>query len=158
MEDFGFEDTGALEAATLTQRALLDTQNQLGSMLDAMPIGLLIHTRQGVLFANKAACGLLEVSKEHMLGHHLLDYIQSADAAAVAEQLAASFGGGGATHERESVVEQTSGSKRLVKLISGLLPWDGNPVVQILMQDITEQKRAETSLRQMTITDELTGA
>ena len=38
------------------------------------------------------------------------------------------------------------------------LPWAGNPVLQVILQDVTEQKRAEASLRQLTITDELTGA
>jgi PleD family two-component response regulator len=46
-----------------------------------------------------------------------------------------------------------------MKIIAARLPWHGTPVVlQLLLQDITEQKRAGTSLRQMTITDELTGS
>ncbi|MEO5806142.1 sensor domain-containing diguanylate cyclase [Devosia sp.] len=158
MDDFGFDDTGALDAAKLTQRSLIDTQNQLGSMLDVMPIGLLIHTEQGVLFANREACRLLEVDKGQVVGHHILDYIRSTDIDGVSAQLSGSFSGGGTTFENESVLQRPDGSHRLIKLISGRLPWDGNPVIQILMQDITEQKRAETSLRQLTITDELTGA
>lgn len=159
MEDFDlFEDVGGLEAATQTQRVLLDTQSQLGSMLDVMPIGLLIHTEQGVLFSNRAACALLAIGKAEVLGRHLLDYVQAADVETVSAQLSASFRASGETFETETVIEPPEGSQRLVKLISGRLPWDGNPVVQILLQDITEQKRAESSLRRMTITDELTGA
>lgn len=60
--------------------------------------------------------------------------------------------------DREGVLVRPDGTERLVRLISGRLPWEGNPVIQILLQDITDQKRAEQSLRQMTITDELTGA
>jgi diguanylate cyclase len=48
--------------------------------------------------------------------------------------------------------------KSVDKLIASAQPWPGNRVIQVLMQDITDQKRAEISLRQMTITDELTGA
>ena len=158
MDDFGFDDIGALDAANLTQQFLVDTQNQLGAMLDVMPIGLLIHTGQGVLFANREACRLLEVSKPKVLGQHILDYIRATDIDSVSAVLHAAFAGAGSTFEKECVMQRPDGSHRLVKLICGLLPWDGNPVIQVLMQDITEQKRAETSLRQLTITDELTGA
>lgn len=56
LEDFGFEVDFARKAANLTQRLLVDTQNQLESMLEVMPIRLLIHTEQGLLFADREAC------------------------------------------------------------------------------------------------------
>ena len=160
MDDTEFfeDDVESVEAATLTQQSLVDTQNQLGAMLDVMPIGLLIHTEQGVLFANKEACRLLTVSKREILGHHLLDYIRSADIEKISQQLRSSFLGEGKTFEQESMLQRPDGSQRLVKLISGRLPWAGNPVIQLLFQDITDQRRAEFSMRQLTITDELTGA
>ncbi|MDB5529596.1 MAG: sensor diguanylate cyclase [Devosia sp.] len=160
MDDFEFfeDDAESVKAAALTQQSLVDTQNQLGAMLDVMPIGLLIHTEQGVLFANKEACRLLTVTKREILGHHLLDYIRSADIEKISQQLRSSFLGEGKTFEQESTLQRPDGSQRLVKLISGRLPWDGNPVIQLLFQDITDQRRAEFSMRQLTITDELTGA
>jgi len=160
MDDFEFfeDDAETVKAAALTQQSLVDTQNQLGAMLDVMPIGLLIHTEQGVLFANKEACRLLTVSKREILGHHLLDYIRAADIDKISQQLRSSFLGEGKTFEQESMLQRPDGSQRLVKLISGRLPWDGNPVIQLLFQDITDQRRAEFSMRQLTITDELTGA
>ena len=158
VSDLFAEDAESVIAADLTQRSLLDTQHQLGAMLDVMPIGLLIHTEQGVLFANKEACRLLTVTREEILGRHLLDYARVSDLQKITEQLRSSFMGEGKTFEQETVLERSDGSQRLVKLISGRLPWDGNPVIQVLFQDITDQKRAELSMRQLTITDELTGA
>lgn len=160
MPDFDLfeEDVESQRSATLTQQSLLDTQHQLGAMLDVMPIGLLIHTEQGVLFANQEACRLLTVTKLEILGRHLLDYARASDIQKIADQLRTSFQGEGKTFEQETVLERSDGSQRLVKLISGRLPWDGNPVIQVLFQDITDQKRAELSMRQLTITDELTGA
>ena len=160
MDHFGLfeEDSESLQAAAITQQSLVDTQEKLGAMLDAMPIGLLIHTEQGILFANKEACGLLKITKEQALGQHFLDYVRASDAPEVTEQLEAAFSGLGKTNTHECVVERRDGMPRLLKIISGRLPWDGNPVIQLLLQDITDQKRAETSLRQLTITDELTGA
>jgi diguanylate cyclase (GGDEF)-like protein/PAS domain S-box-containing protein len=160
MDDFEFfeDDAESVRAAALTQQSLADTQSQLGAMLDVMPIGLLIHTEQGVLFANKEACRLLTVTKRQILGHHLLDYIRASDVESVSQQLRSSFLGDGKTFEQESTLQRPDGSQRQVKLISGRLPWDGNPVIQLLFQDVTDQRRAELSMRQLTITDELTGA
>lgn len=160
MDDFDLfkADDDALGAAVLTQKSLIDTQERLGAMLDVMPIGLLIHTQQGILFANRAACDLLRTPQAQLVGQHLLDYVRASDLPAVSDSFSTSFAGSGESFELETVMELGRRSSRLVRLISSPLPWPGNPVIQILVQDITDQKRAEHSLRQLTITDELTGA
>jgi diguanylate cyclase (GGDEF)-like protein len=43
-------------------------------------------------------------------------------------------------------------------LIAGALPWEGNPVVQLLLQDITDLKAVQDRLHVLAVTDELTGA
>jgi diguanylate cyclase len=160
MHDFDLfrDDDIGLSAAVLTQKSLVDTQAQLGSMLEVMPIGVLIHTEQGILFANKEACRLLQLDRARALGQHFLDHVPASDVENVAAQLRASFLAQSEPIEQECLIERPDGSQRLVKLVSGKLPWAGNPVVQILLHDVTDQKRAENSLRQLTITDELTGA
>jgi diguanylate cyclase len=160
LDDFDLfkSDDEGLGAAVLTQKSLIDTQERLGAMLDVMPIGLLIHTQQGILFANRAASLLLGVEPGRLLGQHMLDYVRGTDLEAVNKRFDTSFSGDTQTFEMEAVLEVKTRPARLVHLISSRLPWPGNPVIQVLMQDITDQKRAENSLRQLTITDELTGA
>ncbi|UJW86791.1 sensor domain-containing diguanylate cyclase [Devosia sp. SL43] len=160
MDEFDFidDDQDALAAADLTKKSLVDTRENLGVMLDVMPMGLLIHTEQGILFANREACKLLQSPKEVLTGQHLLDFVRPSDIPNVSAQFSQSFGVTDRTFEQEAVVERTDDTMRLLKLITGRLPWPGTPVIQVLFQDITDQKRAETSLRQLAITDELTGA
>jgi diguanylate cyclase (GGDEF)-like protein/PAS domain S-box-containing protein len=160
LDDFDLfrEDDAALSAALLTQTSLIDTQHRLGAMLEAMPMGLIIHTEQGILFANKHACLLLQMERAGLVGQHLLDHIPQADNEKVATQLRNSFDDRGEPLEQECLINRPDGTQRAIKLVTGLLPWDGNPVIQVIMQDVTDQKRAEHSLRQLTITDELTGA
>jgi len=160
LDDFDLfkSDDDGLGAAVLTQKSLIDTQERLGAMLDVMPIGLLIHTQQGILFANRAACDLLRTPKERLVGQHLLDYVRESDVGKISDQFGSSFAGHTENFELDAVMEVGGTAARLVRLISSPLPWPGNPVIQILVQDITDQKRAENSLRQLTITDELTGA
>lgn len=160
MDDFDLfkSDDDGMGAAVLTQQSLIDTQERLGAMLDVMPIGLLIHTQQGILFANRAACELLRTPQERLVGQHMLDFVRADDLDRVSGQFEGSFSGRAPTFELDAVVQCGERPARLCKMISSKLPWPGNPVIQILVQDITDQKRAEHSLRQLTITDELTGA
>lgn len=157
-DDLFAEDEEATQAAALTEQALVDTRHNLGKMLDLMPIGLLIHTEQGIVFANRQACSLLQAGSVQLRGHHLLDYVAASDSKIVAGALEEAFGNSEAACDVECAVERPDGTSRLVGVITSSLPWQGNRVIQILMQDITDQKKAEVSLRQMTITDELTGA
>lgn len=150
------EESG-LDQAKLTQQSLVDTQQRMGIVLEALPVGLLIHTAQGILYANRAACDLLMTDSESLMGRHLLDHVAHEDETALRGLFERALGGSG-THTGESAVERPDHSRRVAQVILGRLPWAGNPVLQIILQDVTDQKHAEASLRQLTITDELTGA
>ena len=150
-------DSGASDAASQTQKALVDTHQQMGVMLDIMPIGLLVHTSQGIIFANRAAARLLEIEQQAIVGNHVLDFMPDAPAMGVSERIESAFASTEPV-EFEAQVRSHAGQERSVKFIVAALPWPGNPVIQVLMQDVTEQKRAEQTLRRLTITDELTGA
>ena len=157
-ETFFVEDSAAADAAELTQRTLIDTQERMGMVLDLMPMGLMVHTRQGIIFANREACRLLEVTQSQAVGQHFLDFLGAAEVPLVGAQIEASFSDSTTMHSRETTINHADGSLVHIKLITCLLPWQGNPVIQVLLQDITEMKHIEQRLRRLTITDELTGA
>jgi diguanylate cyclase (GGDEF)-like protein/PAS domain S-box-containing protein len=151
------EDNAALDAAQRTKQSLVDTQAQMGMMLDLMPMGLLIHTRQGIIFANQEASRLLRVSQDEAVGRHFLDFLQT-HVTEAGQQMDEAFDGHSEIHAIEAEIRTTDGGVRIIKLIVGALPWDGNPVVQLLLQDVTDLKLIQEELRRLTITDELTGA
>jgi len=160
MEDFDLfaDDVDEINTIVKTQQSLFDTEQRLGAMLDAMPIGLFFHTQQGVLYANDEACRLVRAKKEELVGRHFLDYIREAEFGDANELLQSAFQASNKAVEAESVISCPDGKDKLIKITASRLPWDGTPVIQILFQDITVQKRAEQSLRKLSITDELTGA
>lgn len=127
-------------------------------MLDVMPIGLLFHTEQGILYANREACRLLKSAKQQLFGRHFMDFVREDEIDETISLFQTAFHGGGKTVERESVICDALAKERLVRIIAGTLPWKGTSIIQVIFQDITDQKRAENSLRALTITDELTGA
>ncbi|WP_158598492.1 sensor domain-containing diguanylate cyclase [Notoacmeibacter ruber] len=154
-ELFDCDEQGSA-TADITRASLVDTEDRLGIMLDAMPIGVLIHSQHAVLYANAGACSLLGEERNSLIGKHILDF-QRSDSDPLAFDKA--FDALGTTMDQEIVlVNSHTGQERLMKVIMGRLPWDGLAVVQVLLQDITDQKRAENSLRKLSITDELTGA
>lgn len=154
-ELFDCDEQGSA-TADITRASIIDTEDRLGIMLDAMPLGVLIHSQHAIVYANAGCCSLLGESRSNLTGKHFLDFLQSDERFCQFEQAFAVLG---KTIECEAVVvNSATGCERLMKIILGRLHWDGLPVVQILLQDITDQKRAENSLRKLSITDELTGA
>ncbi|WP_105441312.1 sensor domain-containing diguanylate cyclase [Neorhizobium sp. T25_13] len=151
------EDHDAHEAAELTKQTLVDTQERMGMMLDLMPMGLLIHTRQGIIFGNQEAARLLHVPQNEVVGKHFLDFLSTcADEAA--QQMEEAFHGRISVEPTEAEIRIATGEVRTIKLIAGALPWEGNPVVQLLLQDITDLKLIQHRLHLLAVTDELTGA
>jgi diguanylate cyclase (GGDEF)-like protein/PAS domain S-box-containing protein len=151
------EETG-FGVAEITQKALIDTQARMGVMLDVMPMGFLFHTVQGILFANQEACGMLQVSKSAAVGHHLLDFVAESEFEAVRQQLDNSFYNEESMHKLETRIARADGSEINIRLLSCRLPWQGTPVLQVLLQDVTDLKLTEQKLRQLATTDDLTGA
>ena len=151
------EDHEALEAAELTKQTLVDTQERMGMMLDLMPMGLLIHTRQGIIFGNQEAARLLQVPQNEVVGKHFLDFLTT-HAEDAAQQMEEAFDGRISVEPTEAEVKTATGETRTIKLIAGALPWEGNPVVQLLLQDITDLKMIQHKLHLLAVTDELTGA
>jgi diguanylate cyclase len=153
-----FDDDEGIDAAALTQQTLIDTQERMGMMLDVMPMGFLIHTQQGILFANREACRLLEVGKIDAIGQHFLDFISSKEFDKVRRQFERSFQDEISMEHQETQITRADGDDLYIKLISCRLPWQGNPVIQVLLQDVTDLKHTEQRLRRLSETDELTGA
>lgn len=153
-----FEDEiGAADAAEVTRQTLIDTQQRLGVMMDVMPMGLLIHTRQGVIYANQEAARMLGSQQSEIVGRHFLDYLDD-NGDELAAQIEKAFEGVSKIETSEATITAVDGSVRTVRIIAGSLPWQGNPVIQLLLQDITDLKLIQLKLERLSLSDELTGA
>ncbi|WP_210167013.1 sensor domain-containing diguanylate cyclase [Rhizobium acidisoli] len=126
-------------------------------MLDLMPMGFLIHTKQGIIFGNQEAARLLQVRQNEVVGRHFLDFLAT-HVEEAAKQMEEAFHGRISVEPTEAEVRTNGGPTRTIKLIAGALPWEGNPVVQLLLQDITDLKTIQDRLHLLAVTDELTGA
>ncbi|GAB4353782.1 MAG: hypothetical protein Kow0026_12030 [Oricola sp.] len=151
------DDDDSLDAAKVTRQALIDTQERMGMMFDIMPMGLLIHTRQGILFANQEACRMLGGLRDQLVGQHILDFVAQGEVGRVMDQIDRSFDNGAEPISQETLLHNPRGRVISIKLISVRLPWAGTPVIQLLLQDVTDMKLKEQQLERLSIIDELTG-
>lgn len=150
------EDVRA-QVADITWSTLIDTQQRMGVILDFMPVGLLIHQEQSIIYANKAAAELLGETPELLVGRHLLDFIDAEDDWEAFEKFHELFEDGEGLRVEAAQLVSATGEHRYVQIIAGRLPWEGTPLAQVLIQDVTLLKEKEQQLLWMSITDPLTG-
>ncbi|MDV7339129.1 sensor domain-containing diguanylate cyclase [Terasakiella sp. A23] len=151
------DDDEGTDDALLTHQTLIDTQERLGSLLDLMPTGLIIHQMQGILYANQQAIHLFNQSKDALIGQHLLDFIDEDVRADCADLFMRSFVQDTPVQLPQIKLTTDPDNTRYVKVTAGRLPWEGTTVIQILLEDITELKLKADELENLTFNDALTG-
>lgn len=80
-------------------------------------MGLLIHTQQGALYANKEAARVLGSGQNDMIGRHFLDFLETSVEDA-REQMEAAFAGGGEVKTTEATLKASDGSLRTIQIIA----------------------------------------
>lgn len=160
--DLFLDDQDGTDQATQTQKLLLDTQERIGALLDllpnAIPMGLIIHQPQALLFANKEICRMFDASHHEMIGKHLLDFVTDEVREKLLPVFMDAFVATTPINLQEVELHTPEGNNRIVNISIGKLPWQGLDCVQIILQDITELIEKERKLERLTITDPLTGA
>lgn len=156
-DDPGIPDDVRAKVADITWSTLIDTQQRMGVILDFMPVGLLIHQEQSIIYANKAAAELLGEPANLLIGRHILDFIDAEDDWDAIGYFHELFDGGDTLQIDAAQLISAQGDQRYVQLIAGRLPWEGTPLAQVLIQDVTLLKEKEQQLLWMSITDPLTG-
>lgn len=153
-----FDDEQGTDDALLTNKNLIDTQEKLGTLLDLMPTGLIIHQLQGILYANQQALTLFEENAHDIVGKHILDFVAEPLREQSTEMFMSAFQQDKPVRFPEIRLQVPSGAKRILQVTAGRLPWEGTTVIQILFEDITELKWQAEELRKLTFNDPLTGA
>ena len=162
LTDSFFDDDDGTDKAVLTQQHLIDTQERLGALLDMLPnmipMGLLIHQPQAMLFVNNEICHLFSTSQQEMLGKHLLDFVTDDLREKLFPVFMKAFHGSDPINLTEIELQSPDGKVHFVNMSIGKLPWDGLNCVQIVLQDVTELILKERELTRLSMTDPLTGA
>ena len=142
--------------AVVTSHELSVTRSKLGDLLDLLPAGLLIHQEQGIVFANQEAARILGADGEALVGRHFLDFVEESDADAHRDSFSRCLRGRELIRSQDGAVVAVDGRRTRVQVSMSPLPWDGLPVIYVLINDVTILKESEERLRHLSITDPLT--
>lgn len=137
----------ALQASERHYRRLIESSNE----------GVVIVSDMVVRYANPAACGLLGLPAETLIGSPYLDHLHPDDRAMSlrVHQLRLK---GQADHQTYEVrLLRNDGAERWVRINGVRYDWNGRPATLAFMADITEQHIAHEKDREMAFADPLTG-
>ncbi len=148
---------GPARDAELTRVELELAETKLGQFLDLIPAGLLIHQRQGVIFANNEVSNIFLLSTEELVGRHFLDFIPDDQYDDVKLVFDKCFNERRTIRGLEIKLGNRNGKEIIVQVSMSPLFWEGLPVINILTIDISDLKEKEQALYLLSTTDSLTG-
>ncbi len=124
-------------------------QGELDEFIEKVPVGLYWLNETGhVLWANSATLSLLGYTKEEFVGHHIRDlHLEPLGAQAILESLSQ----GKPVENYEARLKCKDGSVKIVLLSSNACKEEEAFVhARCVIRDITERKKSEASLRELT--------
>lgn len=145
-DEFIRDDDISDRAARKLSRYLEETERHMGMLLEMMPIGFALHQPQSIVFANQCLSDLLGVPENILVGRHCLDFILCDDPTGLIEKFNNVFEKGVTVNEPALTIENANGELRTVQLIAGCMQWDGQPLAQVLVQDVSHIKSLEKEL------------
>ena len=143
--------------AVATSHELSVARSKLGALLDLLPAGLLIHQEMGIVFANQEAARILGQSGDALVGRHFLDFVEESGIEDQRDAFLTCLRGRELVRSKDGVMVSTDGRRTCVQVSMSPLPWEGLPVIYVLINDVTALKESEERLRHLSITDSLTG-
>jgi PAS domain S-box-containing protein len=132
-----------------TEQALRESEEKYRTLVDSFPQGVLIIQDGRVVFANPAAAALLRrASADDLLGADPLQFVVERERNRVADYMRARFAGTeNVPASYETVLQRTTGEEFPSLQYIRMITFKGRPAEQIVGVDMTEQKRAEQTLR-----------
>ncbi len=146
--------SGMIEPYLDLSENLGQSEQRYRTLVELSPEPLMVHDGQRYIYANQAACHLLEVhTREEIIGLAVGDSVCPEDRAMIEQPVASIISPQEATPLRESRILTRRGNVRDVEAIGAPITFQGRAAVQVIMRDITQ--RVADRKRQMQLLDEL---
>lgn len=117
------------------------------NLVESLPLGMGIHQKGKIVFANEYAASLLEAtSVEQLIGRSVLEFVHPSELEAVKERMKSVMMGHPITSVREKFVT-LRGKEIFVETSAHPFTFLGEPAVQLIVRDITEQMKAQETIR-----------
>lgn len=130
-------------------------------LIELSPNAIAVHQEGRIVYANAAALEFARVkSSDQMIGRYITDFVHPDSVQAMAERILSMGTRPGMSTEPEEVVMVDSlGEPRPMVVTSVRTVWSGSPAYQVILQDISAEKLAESAESQrVAIADHVTNA
>jgi PAS domain S-box-containing protein len=130
------------------ESALRRSEQRYRTLAATMVEGILILQDGRFAYANPGALELIGYPFEELQGREFAPFIHPEDRELVRERHRRRSAGEALEPRYDVRILPRSGEPRWVQIANEKVDWEGRPAVLTLISDITERKRAETSLRE----------
>ncbi|MFN2377370.1 MAG: PAS domain S-box protein [Candidatus Binatia bacterium] len=140
-----FTDIGERKRA---EQAAAESEARYGQLVELSPNAVVVHCDGKLVFINSAGVALMRAgSKNDLIGKSVMDVIRPDQREGVASRILRMQEEGVAGPAREQTYLRLDGTSVDVEAIGMPILYAGKPAVQVVIQDITERKRADEALR-----------
>jgi len=135
------------------EEALQESESKFRNLFEhTLDAVFLVDTHTGIIFdVNLAACGLLDMPKEKIVGRHH-SQIHPPDMVDKYKQLFREHVEKGVSYNEDLIVQRADGSLVPVDISASVIKLAGKRVIQGVFRDITERKRAEERINNLNLT------
>lgn len=138
------------------QLAILADRYRL--LAELSPDAICVHQDGLLTYVNPATVRLVRAqSKEQLLGHPISEFVAEPSLDELRQRVAGLAEPGMASAPTEVRLRCVDGDTVLIESVSVRTEWNDHPAFQVLMRDITAQRRAEEALHEQATHDDLTG-
>ena len=131
------------------QEALAQSEERYRTLMEQMPDGVCVHDNGRIVFSNESHWRMLGFdSADEIIGADGFDFIAPESQEAVRERIATRLRGEDVPDRYEIRSRRRDGSTFYSEVIARAMKLDGHTVVQVILRDISERKRADRTLQE----------
>ena len=139
-----------LQHRTTVEAELRATQSRYQTLVEVNPDAVLVNYKKKIVYANNAAARLLgAASPEDLLGRSPFEFVDPERKAEVERRYERALISGQPNPPSIQRRIRLDGSVVFVETVAAPLAWDDGTAVQVVMRDVTEQRRAEAWVRSL---------
>lgn len=123
-----------------------ETEKSYRQLLSQVPIGIGIHKAGKLLYVNDYALKMMTAEQEDLIGKNVIDFVHPSFREVAIERVKMALSGQPTPIMEEKYI-RVDGKIIDVEVASHPFTHEGEPAVQVIVRDITEQKEAEETIR-----------
>jgi len=128
----------------ITDRKMRERESELRyqSLVEHLPIGVGVHVRGKLVFANQYACHIMAATQTELIGKSIIELVHPRYREKVIERMARVVTGEALPMVEEKFIRLDG---EIIDVEIGAIPFtfNGQPASQIIVRDITDRKKAE---------------